>query len=118
MTRALRQDDVFAAISHPARRAVLVLLRDGAKPASALAAPFKNASLPAVSQHLKVLRDVGLVREHREGRQRIYELQPAPLFEVYDWIKHYDKFWAARLETLGDFLTSEHDGDGGKNEEN
>ena len=61
-------------------------------------------SLPAVSQHLKVLREAGLVEERREGRLRIYTLVPGPLREVSDWVGHFEQFWQTRLRKLGDHL--------------
>lgn len=61
-------------------------------------------TLPAVSQHLKVLREAGLVSERRQGRQRIYQLEAGPLEEVMDWLTHYERFWTARLARLGEHL--------------
>jgi DNA-binding transcriptional ArsR family regulator len=57
-------------------------------------------SRPAVSKHLAVLRQAGLVREHREGRNRVYELAPARLREVADWAARYRHFWQVNLEAL------------------
>ena len=61
-------------------------------------------SLPAVSQHLKVLREAGLVEERREGRMRVYSLIPGPIREIYDWAGHYEHFWQIRLRKLGEHL--------------
>src|SRR5438874_12144546 len=101
--RPLQQNDVFHAIAHPARRAILVLLRGGEKPAGQLAEPF-GVSFAAVSQHLKVLKDADLVSERREGRQRIYRLQPKPLKEAVSWIDELEVFFHARLEPLAAYL--------------
>ncbi len=61
-------------------------------------------SLPAVSQHLKVLREAGLVEERRDGRMRVYTLVAGPLREVSDWVGHYEEFWQSRLRMLGKHL--------------
>jgi len=95
--------DVFNAIAHPVRRALLDRLRDGEQPVLALAAPF-DMTLPAVSQQLRVLRRARLVRERRDGRQRYYRLNPEPLRAVRDWMRMYERFWTKRLRRLGDYL--------------
>lgn len=92
--------DVFHAIAHPARRELLDRLSDGEHPVNALAEPFPM-SRPAVSQHLKVLRDAGLVVERRVGRERRYQLRPDGLQEVQEWVSRYDRFWMNRLDRLG-----------------
>ena len=105
--RPLQDNDVFHAIAHPARRAILLSLRDGEKPASALADPFA-VSFAAVSQHLRVLKEAALVTERREGRQRIYRLRPRPLSEVSSWVDEFDAFFNARLDALADHLDRKH----------
>ena len=75
MTRPLQQNDVFHAIAHPARRTILVLLKDGEKPAGALAEPF-GVSFAAVSQHLKVLKEAGLIRGEIDGPRVCYCINP------------------------------------------
>jgi DNA-binding transcriptional ArsR family regulator len=57
-----------------------------------------------VSEHLKVLKDAGLVVERRRGRQRLYQLQAGPLREVADWLTPYERFWRSRLTALRDLL--------------
>ena len=64
-------------------------------------------SQPALSQHLRVLRDANLVSVRAEGRRRIYRLHPEPLEELYDWITHYQDFWHGKLRSLGKHLDSE-----------
>ncbi|MGH8048925.1 MAG: ArsR/SmtB family transcription factor [Chthoniobacterales bacterium] len=93
------EPDVFTAISHRARRQMLDLLTGAERPVSDIAARFKM-SRPAVSQHLRVLRDAGLVTEQRHGRERRYRLVPKQLSPVRDWIAHYERFWDDRLERL------------------
>ena len=103
MARPAVSDDVFRAIADPVRRRILVLLADGEQPASELAAEF-DVTFSAVSQHLKLLRDSRLVSERRDGRQRIYRLEPKPLEEVSEWIAHFEQFWVERLGALGTYL--------------
>lgn len=86
------EPQVFGAISHAARRRMLDLLADGDCPVNAIAAKFEM-SRPAVSQHLRILLDAGLVTEQRHGRQRRYRLAPARLAPVRDWLSHYERFW-------------------------
>jgi DNA-binding transcriptional ArsR family regulator len=105
--RTSQQIDVFQAIAHPARRKILVLLKRGEKPASELAKPF-DVSFPAISQHLKILRDAKLVSERREGRQRIYQLQAKPLREVEDWVEEFETYWTSRLDALSAQLDRKH----------
>ena len=85
-----------AALSDPIRRRVLELVRDAEVPAGELAAQFP-VSRPAVSRHLRVLREAGLVHERREGRLRLYRADPAPLAELRGWLEAY---WAERLDAL------------------
>jgi DNA-binding transcriptional ArsR family regulator len=103
MARPAAREDVFRAIADPTRRALLDLLRRGARPVGALAGEF-DLSLPAVSQHLRVLREVDLVREERDGRRRVYQLNPAPLRHVVDWLSHYQRFWERKLDALDRYL--------------
>jgi DNA-binding transcriptional ArsR family regulator len=105
--RPLQRNDVFHAIAHPARRTILRLLKGGERPAGELAEPF-GVSFAAVSQHLKVLKDADLVAERREGRQRIYQLQPKPLKEVMTWIDEFEVFFNERLDALAEHLDHKH----------
>jgi len=97
--------EVFKALADPTRRALLDKLREGERPMMQLAAEF-DMSAAAVSQHLKILREAGLVREQRQGRHRIYHLVAAPLREVADWVSYYEQFWRTGLEKLGEHLRS------------
>lgn len=85
-----------AAIADPIRRRVLELVRDAEVPAGEIAAAFP-VSRPAVSRHLRVLREAGLVHERRVGRERLYRADPAPLAELREWL---DGYWAGRLDAL------------------
>lgn len=99
----LRGHDVFAAVGDPTRRAMLDMLSRGELGAGELARPFRM-SRPAISQHLRVLKQAGLVSSRRQGREQIYALCPEPLRDVYDWVEHYRAFWSTKLEALGSFL--------------
>ena len=96
-------NDAFGAIAHPVRRLLVTALARGDKPVHELAA-MVPVSRPAVSQHLGVLRDVGLVSEQRHGRERRYHLHPERLDEVKKWMHTLDRFWESRLERLGRHL--------------
>ena len=100
--------DVFAALASPVRREILSLLRTGPEPVHALAARF-DMRRPSVSEHLKVLRDAGLVSERRDGRLRYYSLEPAPLEQVRDWLTPYERFWRSKLRDLREMLDSSDD---------
>ncbi len=92
--------DVFRAVSDPTRRQMLELLRLRDRTVTELAEPFAMTQ-PAVSQHLRVLRDAGLVEVRKEGRHRVYRLDPLPLQDVFDWVQYFEDFWRERLTELG-----------------
>jgi DNA-binding transcriptional ArsR family regulator len=98
--------EVFAAISHPVRRRILDLLAEEDRPVNAIASNFE-VSRPAISQHLRVLLDAGLVSEQRYGRERRYRLVPEELAQIYSWLAHYERFWKGRLQNLTDRLAAE-----------
>ncbi len=98
---------VFEAVADPTRRAILERLRgEGALSLSDLARPFRM-SRQAVTKHLDTLRESGLVRVRRVGRQRVHELESAPLREIDDWLAPYAAAWDRRLERLRDHLERE-----------
>lgn len=103
MSRNTSSADIFHAIADPTRRAILDQLQQGKQPVKQLAAPFA-ISLPAISQHLQILCNVGLVTQQRYGRQRLYQLNPTPLKQVSDWVSQYEQFWQAKLDALGEYL--------------
>jgi DNA-binding transcriptional ArsR family regulator len=103
MVTKARESDVFGAISHPARRQMLDLLARDDSSVSAIAGHFKM-SRPAVSQHLRVLLDAGLVTEQRHGRERRYHLMPERLAPVREWIAAYERFWDDRLDRFKKLL--------------
>ena len=100
-------DAAFGALADPTRRAVLDLLRQQRLPAGRIARAF-SISRPAVSKHLRLLRRARLVREHRLGRNRIYELNPAPLRAVDSWLNRYRMFWEISLSNLKTFVEAQH----------
>jgi len=95
--------NVYTAIAHPLRRRILDLLAERERPVSDIARHF-GVSRPAVSQHLRILLDAGLVVRNRHGRERLYRLTPQPLEQVSDWLTHYERFWRHRLQRLGKYL--------------
>ncbi len=95
--------DVYEAIAHPVRRDLLDRLVNGERSVTELARPFA-VSRPAISQHLRILREAGLVTERKVGRQRLYKLRAAPLFQVSEWARKYERFWPERLDALGKYL--------------
>jgi len=97
----------FSARADPTRRAVLDLLRRGSLPAGVIARAFP-VSRPAISKHLRLLRRAHLVRERREGRRRLYQLNPEPLRAVDSWLEHYRSFWQMSLTDLKTFVEAEH----------
>jgi len=101
------REATFQALADPTRRAVLDLLRRGSQPAGQIAQAFP-VSRPAISKHLRLLRRAHLVREHRQGRNRIYHLNPEPLRAVDSWIEQYRQFWTANLASLKSFVEAEY----------
>ena len=104
MSRRSADTDVYTAIGHPVRRSILDYLSEGEAPVLRIAKLFPGITGPALSQHLKVLREVGLVVETRQGRLRVYRLNPVLLQQVWGWVSQYERFWQEKLGTLGEFL--------------
>ncbi|ADG79584.1 Transcriptional regulator, ArsR family OS=Tsukamurella paurometabola (strain ATCC 8368 / DSM/ CCUG 35730 / CIP 100753 / JCM 10117 / KCTC 9821 / NBRC 16120/ NCIMB 702349 / NCTC 13040) OX=521096 GN=Tpau_2988 PE=4 SV=1 [Tsukamurella paurometabola] len=92
-------DRVFVALANPIRRELLQILRTGPLAAGELSERF-TLSRPAVTEHLKVLREAGLVVDEPSGRRRIYRLTAEPLAELEEWLHPFEKFWRARLSAL------------------
>jgi DNA-binding transcriptional ArsR family regulator len=101
-------EPVFEALADPTRRALLDLLRQGTRQAGDIAREFP-VSRPAISKHLRRLRRAHLVREQRQGRNRVYQLNPEPLRLVDSWLDHYRAFWETKLASLKMFVEAEHD---------
>ncbi|HUG32111.1 MAG TPA: metalloregulator ArsR/SmtB family transcription factor [Acidimicrobiia bacterium] len=103
MARAATTTDAFNAIAEPRRRHILDVLADGEKSVSDIVAELP-VSQPQVSKHLKVLKDVGLVRSRAEGRQRLYRIAALALKPIHDWVKDYEGLWSERLDRLDGYL--------------
>ena len=100
MPRAATTADVFNAIAEPRRRRIVELLAaEGAQPVGELVLRLELAQ-PAVSKHLGVLREVGIVTVTKRGRQRLYELDPKELKPVHDWVKVFERYWTAQLDRV------------------
>jgi len=100
-------EQTFQALADPTRRAVLDLLRRGSQPAGEIAQAFP-VSRPAISKHLRLLRRAHLVHEHRQGRHRVYQLNPEPLRAVDSWLNQYRDFWKMSLTNLKTFVEAEY----------
>src|SRR5215210_499604 len=91
--------EALAALADPTRRRIVELLAEGERNAGELAAEFA-VSRPAVSRHLRVLRETGLVDVRGDAQRRVYSLNPTPLAEVDEWLSRYRGFWRQRLDAL------------------
>ena len=91
--------EALAALADPTRRELVALLAAGERAAGDLAGRFP-VSRPAISRHLRVLREAGLVTVRTAGRRRLYALDPGPLRELDDWLERYRDLWAQRLDAL------------------
>lgn len=99
-------DAAFAALANPTRRAILARLADGPAGVSELAEPF-DMSLPAVSKHIRVLEDAGLIERSRRAQFRPCELKPGPLAAVAHWTDGYRHIWEHRFDILATRLDQE-----------
>lgn len=104
----MTQTDVFSALADPTRRGILRLLTADELSVTEIAQRFP-VTRPAISQHLGVLREVGLVAYRRDGRSRLYRTCPGPLAEVVDWVATFDAFWDDKLAGLSRYLAKEED---------
>lgn len=96
-------DEVFGALANPTRRDILDALLGGELTVGELAARFDMAR-PSVSEHLRALREAGLVTERQEGRHRFYRVTGEPMAELIGWLTPYERFWRGRMIALGDVL--------------
>jgi len=103
MARAATTSDVFNAIAEPQRREILVLLRAGELPVNELAVAL-GLTQPGASKHLRVLRHVGLVRDRKAGKQRLYGLDARELRTVHDWARGFERFWNDRFDRLDAYV--------------
>jgi DNA-binding transcriptional ArsR family regulator len=103
MARSSTTSDVFNAIAEAHRREVLDALITGEMEVGAIVNDL-SMSQPQVSKHLRVLREVGLVRCRAEGRHRLYRLEPARLRPFHEWLAKYEQAWNDRLDRVDDYL--------------
>lgn len=96
-------DAVFGALADPTRRAILAQLAQGDRTVGELAAPF-TMSQPAISRHLRVLEDAGLISRSRRATARLSHLEAEPLKDASDWLARYRRFWEERYEQLDELL--------------
>lgn len=96
-------DHVFGALADPTRRAILARLAQGELTVGELAAPF-DMSLPAVSKHLRVLEEAGLIRKDRVAQSRPCHIEPETLKAVDAWLEGYRRLWSESLDRLDDYL--------------
>jgi len=96
--------DVFQAIADPNRRAILGLLANQKLTLNGVAENF-DISRPAISKHIKILTECGLVATTQHGRERYCEVKLEKLNEVSDWVEQYRKFWEEKLDALEEYLT-------------
>src|ERR1700745_648882 len=99
MARAATTSDVFNAIAEPQRREILVLLRPGERPVTELAQEL-GMTQPGASKHLRVLREVGLVRARQAGKRRLYSLDARELRPVHEWTGGFERFWNESFDRL------------------
>ena len=103
MARAATTSDVFNAIAEPQRRQLLVLLRAGERPVTELAQEL-GMSQPGASKHLRVLREVGLVRDRKAGKQRLYGLDARGLRPLHEWTGGFERFWNESFDRLDAYV--------------
>ncbi len=100
---AVLEDKIFKALADPSRRAIFASLARGEAAVKVLTARF-DISQPAVSQHLAILKDAGLVDFRREGRRVHYRVDPRGMKPLIDWIAHYRAFWTEHVDRLEKLL--------------
>lgn len=99
MAEPARKHDVFQAIADPTRRQLLRLLDDQEMPVTVVSEHFPM-SRTAVSKHLRILAEAGLVKGRKVGRETRYRLVPEPLLEVKEWLAYYERYWENKLVAL------------------
>ena len=105
MARAATTSDVFNAIAEPQRREILVLLRAGERPVTELARKKLGMTQPGASKHRwRVLREVGLVRDRKAGKQRLYDLDARGLRPVHEWTGGFEQFWNESFNRLDAYV--------------
>ena len=103
MARAATTSDVFNAIAEPQRREILVLLRAGERPVTEVAQEL-GMTQPGASKHLRVLREVGLVRDRKAGKKRVYSVDARELRSVHEWSRGFERFWDESFDRLDAYV--------------
>ncbi|MED4585032.1 metalloregulator ArsR/SmtB family transcription factor [Brevibacillus choshinensis] len=103
MNSSAAKHDVFQAIADPTRRELLHLLVEQEMSVTTISGHFPM-SRTAVSKHLRVLSEAGLVKEQKVGRETRYRMQPEPLLELKDWLSYYERFWENKIQALKRFV--------------
>src|SRR3989440_2845408 len=103
MARAATTSDAFNAVAEPQRRRILVLLKGRERPVNELARALRITQ-PRTSKHLRVLREVGLVRVREAGQQRLYGLDARGLKPVHEWVGGFEEFWNQRFDRLNAYV--------------
>lgn len=98
--------DVFQAIADPTRRKLLRLLGDGEMAVTVISGHFPM-SRTAVSKHLRILADAGLVKERKVGRETRYRFEPEPLLELKRWLAYYDRYWDNKMALLKQYVEAD-----------
>ena len=103
---------VFMALADPTRRAILERLAHGEASGTELARPF-SISVPAISKHLRVLKNADLIQHRKDGRTHMFRLAASPLRDAAAWLEHYHRFWETQFDSLETYLldTSEKEQD-------
>jgi DNA-binding transcriptional ArsR family regulator len=99
MARAATTSDAFNAVAEPRRREILLLLADAERSVGAIVVALRLEQ-PSVSKHLRVLRDVGLVRMRREGRRKLYRTNAAAIRPLHEWTGEFERFWRHQLSKV------------------
>jgi DNA-binding transcriptional ArsR family regulator len=99
----MRELAALQVLAEPRRRAILELLRDGEQPVGELVERL-GASQPAISKHLRILKDAGLVEARVDAQRRLYRIRPEPLADLDEWLASYRQLWTTRLDRLEDHL--------------
>lgn len=107
-THSDQLDAAFRALAHPTRRAILARLAHGTATVNELAEPF-DATLPAISKHIRVLEDAGLLERKKEAQFRHCKLTPQPISEIAEWTDQYRSIWEARFDALSGALQEMRD---------
>jgi DNA-binding transcriptional ArsR family regulator len=113
MARAATTSDAFNAVAEPRRRDILAFLADRERPVREIVAALEIEQ-PSVSKHLRVLREVGLVRMRRQGRQKLYQTNAAAIRPLYEWAGEFERFWRhtlSRVKERAEAMRAETGGD-------